>query len=107
MSRAGKDHRRRFAELEAAIRTLSPATLILDGEVAIYDRQLVSRFEWVRHDAPDGLATKIGSPVPGTVKLSEAGSPSSSFSASLPAHHKEPAETPTAQLPLAEMKLFP
>jgi ATP-dependent DNA ligase len=64
LSRVGKDHRRRFAELAAAIRALPPATLILDGEMAIYDRQLVSRFEWVRHDAPDGLATKIGSPVP-------------------------------------------
>ena len=42
LSRAGKDHRRRFAELVAAIRALPPATLILDGEVAIYDRHITT-----------------------------------------------------------------
>jgi bifunctional non-homologous end joining protein LigD len=34
VSRAGKDHARRFADLAAAIRALPPATLILDGEAA-------------------------------------------------------------------------
>jgi bifunctional non-homologous end joining protein LigD len=48
VSRAGKDHSRRFAELTAAIRALPPMTLILDGEVAIFDDQLISRFEWFR-----------------------------------------------------------
>jgi bifunctional non-homologous end joining protein LigD len=46
VSRAGKEHSRRFAELTAAIRALPPATLILDGEVAIFDGKLISRFEW-------------------------------------------------------------
>jgi bifunctional non-homologous end joining protein LigD len=40
-----------------AIQRLAVRTLILDGEVAIYDRQLVSRFEWLRHAAPPELAT--------------------------------------------------
>jgi hypothetical protein len=26
-----------------------PATLTLDGEVAMFDAELVSRFEWLRH----------------------------------------------------------
>ena len=39
------------------MRGLVPRTLVLDGEVAIYDPQLVSRFEWLRHDAPPELAT--------------------------------------------------
>jgi len=30
-----------FAELEAP-------SLILDGEVAVFDRELISRFEWLR-----------------------------------------------------------
>jgi ATP-dependent DNA ligase len=31
--------------------------LILDGEVAIFDDKLVSRFEWMRHGKPPGVAT--------------------------------------------------
>jgi bifunctional non-homologous end joining protein LigD len=45
VSRAGKAHEWRFAELAAAIRALPPLTLILDGEVAIFDDALISRFE--------------------------------------------------------------
>ena len=37
VSRAGKEHSRRFGELAAAVRALPPTTLILDGEVAIFD----------------------------------------------------------------------
>lgn len=57
VSRAGKDHSRRFAELAAAIRALPPATLILDGEVAIFDERLISRFEWFRKRPEDATAT--------------------------------------------------
>jgi bifunctional non-homologous end joining protein LigD len=57
VSRAGRDHTRRFADLAAAVRALSAATLILDGEVAIFDKDLVSRFEWLRRRPPDNLAT--------------------------------------------------
>jgi ATP dependent DNA ligase domain len=37
VSRNGRDHTRRFADLAAAIRKLSARTVVLDGEVAIYD----------------------------------------------------------------------
>ena len=57
VSRAGKDHARRFADLAAAIRTLPPATLILDGEVAIFDDRLISRFEWFRKRPEDAAST--------------------------------------------------
>ena len=39
-----------------ALRALE-GSVILDGEVAIYDRQLISRFEWLRHGATPELAT--------------------------------------------------
>ncbi len=35
--------------LGAALETLKPATFTLDGEVAVFDQELVSRFEWLRH----------------------------------------------------------
>jgi bifunctional non-homologous end joining protein LigD len=36
----------------------SPApTLVLDGEVAIYDQQLRSRFDWLREPDPDAVAS--------------------------------------------------
>jgi ATP-dependent DNA ligase len=44
VSRNGRDQTRRFADLTAAISKLSARTLVLDGEVAIYDQQLRSRF---------------------------------------------------------------
>jgi bifunctional non-homologous end joining protein LigD len=56
VSRNGLDHTRRFPELVAALRALD-GTLILDGEVAVYDAQLVSRFEWLRHASPPELST--------------------------------------------------
>ncbi len=37
VSRPGRDHTRRFPDLVAAIAALSPTTLILDGEVSIFD----------------------------------------------------------------------
>ncbi len=57
ISRPGRDHTKRFAELVNAIRSLEPETLILDGEVANFDERLVSRFEWLRHGKPPGVAT--------------------------------------------------
>lgn len=56
VSRAGKDHTRRFPDLVAALAVLKPPTLILEGEVAIFDSQLVSHFEWFR-TKPQGPAT--------------------------------------------------
>jgi bifunctional non-homologous end joining protein LigD len=58
ISRRGRDHTTRFPEMAAALRELdSSSTLILDGEIAVYDRQLVSRFEWLRHSSPPDPST--------------------------------------------------
>jgi bifunctional non-homologous end joining protein LigD len=52
VSRNGHDHTRRFRDIEAAIKKLSARTMVLDGEVAIYDQQLRSRFDWLRKPDP-------------------------------------------------------
>lgn len=57
ISRSERDHTRRFPEIVAALARLKPKTLILDGEVAVFDEQLVSRFEWLRHLNHGDLAT--------------------------------------------------
>jgi bifunctional non-homologous end joining protein LigD len=57
ISRPGRDHTSRFPELVAAIASLTSTTLILDGEVCPFDRDLISRFEWLRHGKPPGVAT--------------------------------------------------
>jgi ATP-dependent DNA ligase len=41
VSRNGRDLTRRVPELAAAVAGLKPSTLVLDGEVAVFDRQLV------------------------------------------------------------------
>jgi bifunctional non-homologous end joining protein LigD len=56
-SRQGVDHTRRFPELAAAVAALPGRTLVLDGEVAVFDRQLRSRFEWLRDPDPDAIST--------------------------------------------------
>ena len=48
VSRNGHEFKRRFPELGAAVAALPARTLILDGEVAVFDIVLVSRFEWLR-----------------------------------------------------------
>ena len=57
VSRLGKGHTCRFPGLVEAVRTLRARTLVLDGEVARYDQQLISPFEWLRADPGDELAT--------------------------------------------------
>jgi bifunctional non-homologous end joining protein LigD len=57
VSRNGLDHTRRFPGIVAALRKLDASGLILDGEVAVYDALLVSRFEWLRHASPPDLST--------------------------------------------------
>jgi bifunctional non-homologous end joining protein LigD len=47
VSRNGVDHTRRFADLAAAVAKLSTRMLVLDGEVAIFDQEPRSRFEWL------------------------------------------------------------
>jgi hypothetical protein len=44
ISRNAIDHTARFRELAAAIAKLKPERIVLDGEVAVYDEKLVSRF---------------------------------------------------------------
>jgi len=41
----------------AAVAALKPTSLILDGEVAVFDQELVSRFEWLRHLNHGDLST--------------------------------------------------
>src|SRR5215831_20763192 len=57
VSRSGRDHTRHFAGIAAAIAKLSARSLVLDGEVAIFDQQLRSRFEWLREPVPGAVAT--------------------------------------------------
>jgi hypothetical protein len=44
ISRNGIQHTKRFPELVQALDSLSAGAFILDGEVAVYDRALISRF---------------------------------------------------------------
>ena len=57
VSRNGVDHTKRFGDVAAAIAKLSARTAVLDGEVAIYDQQLRSRFDWLRDPDPDAVAS--------------------------------------------------
>ena len=47
-SRNGLDHTHRFPELVRAIAELDAPSFVVDGEIAIFDQQLISRFEWLR-----------------------------------------------------------
>ena len=57
VSRQGVDHTRRYPHIVAAIRAMSAPTIILDGEIAIFDKKLISRFEWLRRRQPPDVAT--------------------------------------------------
>jgi bifunctional non-homologous end joining protein LigD len=57
ISRHAKNLTARFPELAAAIARLAPETLVLDGEVAVYDKRRVSRFEWMRRSPRDAVAS--------------------------------------------------
>jgi bifunctional non-homologous end joining protein LigD len=57
LSRNRIDHARRFREIAAAIASLPVRTLVLDGELAIFDEQLRSRFDLLQHSDPDVVAT--------------------------------------------------
>ena len=57
VSRNGRDHTRRFAGIAAAVSKLSARSLVLDGEVAIYNQRLRSRFDRLREPDPDAVAT--------------------------------------------------
>lgn len=51
LSRNGKDNTVRFAKIATAIARLRPATLLLDGEVVVFDREGVSRFQLLQQDS--------------------------------------------------------
>jgi len=55
-SRNGVDHTKRFPDIAAMILRMPSPTLILDGEVAVYDQKLVSRFDALR-DPDDRIVT--------------------------------------------------
>jgi bifunctional non-homologous end joining protein LigD len=55
-SRTGVDHTKRFRDVAAAIADIPLVSFILDGEIAIFDAQLRSRFDWLRAQ-PEELAT--------------------------------------------------
>jgi bifunctional non-homologous end joining protein LigD len=57
ISRQGRDHTKRFPELVRALGRLNAKTFTLDGEVAVFDKDLVSRFEWLRGRPKDEPAT--------------------------------------------------
>ena len=57
VSRSGRNHTRHFAGIAAAVAALSARSLVLDGEVAIYDEQLRSRFDWLREADAGAVAT--------------------------------------------------
>jgi len=56
VSRTGVDHTKRFRAVAAAIRNIPLTTFVLDGEIAIFDAQFRSCFDWLRGQ-PDELAT--------------------------------------------------
>jgi bifunctional non-homologous end joining protein LigD len=56
VSRTGVDHTKRFSAVAAAIRDIPLPTFVLDGEIAIFDAQFRSRFDWLGGQ-PDELAT--------------------------------------------------
>src|SRR5947207_306852 len=57
MSRQGVDHTARFGELAAAVAQLPARRLVLDGEVCVFDAQLVSQFHLLGEGALAELAT--------------------------------------------------
>ena len=48
-SRNAIDRTDRFSDVAAAMSTLRPATLLLDGEISVFDRQGVSRFQLLQN----------------------------------------------------------
>ena len=50
LSRNAKDNTARFPGIAAALAALRPATLLLDGEVVVFDRRRVSRFQLLQQD---------------------------------------------------------
>jgi len=52
MSRTGKDHAARFPDIARAVAELPTRTAIIDGEVAVFDADLISRFHFLNDPPP-------------------------------------------------------
>ena len=57
ISRQGKEFTQRFPELAKAVAALGAESVILDAELAVFDHQFVSRFEWLRAQPEGDVAT--------------------------------------------------
>src|ERR1051326_8786510 len=57
ISRNGVIHTNRFRDIAAAIAKLRPDPLVLDGEIAVFDEHLVSRFQLLGEPDPAVLCT--------------------------------------------------
>lgn len=57
ISRQNVDHTERFRELADAIGALKAPTLVLDGEVCVFDKNLVSQFHLLDRGASDEPCT--------------------------------------------------
>jgi bifunctional non-homologous end joining protein LigD len=57
ISRQGKEFTQRFPELAKAVAALGAESVILDSELAVFDQQFVSRFEWLRAQPKGDVAT--------------------------------------------------
>jgi bifunctional non-homologous end joining protein LigD len=55
LSRNGKDRTTRFPRITAEIAALAPATLLLDGEVVVFDRHDVSRFQLLQQGGGEAV----------------------------------------------------
>jgi hypothetical protein len=53
VNRNRQDLTRRFAELATAVAALPARTLILDGEIAVFDTKQAPRFAWLRERPKD------------------------------------------------------
>jgi bifunctional non-homologous end joining protein LigD len=57
VSRNARDHTKRFPEIVQALTKLKPKSFMLDGEIAVFDGHLISRFEWIRYLNQGDLGT--------------------------------------------------
>jgi bifunctional non-homologous end joining protein LigD len=57
ISRNGREHTKRFPAIVKALASHKAKSFTLDGEVAVFDKDLISRFEWLRGRPEDEPAT--------------------------------------------------
>jgi bifunctional non-homologous end joining protein LigD len=60
LSRNEKDRTDKFPRIAAAIRALKPVTLLLDGEVVVFDKKGISRFQLLQQDKGDPVYAIFG-----------------------------------------------